>query len=753
MLQHRRPWFVACLLSAAACSDSRDDAVRTQARALSDSGSRPGQPLSCGRQHCCAVDDGGRVRCWGMNHYGALGPGSGGASSSTPIEVPGLPASVAVSAHDDTYSLSSTGEVHWWGGGAAGTSSFPPVRALDLGGRSAVQVARGLYHGCAVLSDGSAACWGRDLAGERGDGPAITDHHAAPTTVLTVEHTFRHIACGADHSCGVTNDGSVLCWGGNGSGESSGASGTWIDTPVAIPGFGPGKLLNALMVAAGEAHSCALAEDGSVHCWGRSTYGALGRPGSSAAPGPVVVSGSLDPLSGATYVSSHGSTTCARVTNGDVYCWGAGEDGQLGGPLESDTAVRIVVEPAFAVENVEVGGRHVCARRADGRVYCWGHAGAPELGGSEPPSGSSGVKYVALRSANGPEVAGGKSHTCAVRSGMKATVKCWGSNDSGQLAADPATLPLAAAPLTIEGVSGITALAAGDQHTCVLSETGTISCWGANAFGQSQPASAGGIVTVPSPVGPPPLPFPLDRARNLTAGESHTCATTGRGDVFCWGDNSVGQLRNAPYTGEPHGPMWAGLEPAIQLAAGARHTCALFGSGQVACWGENVSGQLGGGPSTAYEASPPLPDRAVSIASGTNHSCAVLASSWLLCWGANESGQLGLGFVSSPIFTPLPVLAPPARSVAAGGNVTCALLANGRAMCWGKNDAGQLGDGTTLDRLAPASTLVLGTADPLRIGIGHRHACAADTESQLFCWGALTGSTPEASLTPVLTPL
>jgi alpha-tubulin suppressor-like RCC1 family protein len=688
-----------------------------------------------------------------MNDGGALGPGAGGAFSSNPIEVPGLPASVAVSVHDDTYSLSSTGEVHWWGGGAAGASPGSLARALDLGGRTAVQIARGGYHGCAVLSDGTAACWGRDFAGERGDGPAITAYHDAPTTVAAVEHTFRHVACGSDHSCAVTNDGTVLCWGGNWSGESSGTPGTWIDTPVSIPGFGPGKLQTALMMAAGTAHSCALAEDGTVHCWGSPMRGALGRPGTSPAPAPVVVSGSLEPLSQATYLSAHGNTTCARVASGDVYCWGNGEEGQLGGPLESNAAVRIVVEPDFAAENVEVGGRHVCARRADGRVYCWGNLGAPELGGSEPPSGGSGAKYVPVRSANGPEVTGGKSHTCAVRSGMKATVKCWGANDSGQLAADPATLSSAAAPVAVGGVSGITMIAAGDQHTCALSETGTISCWGANAFGQSQPAAPGGIVTVPSPVGPPPVPFPLDRARNLTAGKSHTCATTGRGDVFCWGDNSAGQLRSTPYSGPPHGPTWAGLEPAIQLAAGARHTCALFGSGRVACWGENTSGQLGDGPSSAMEASPPLPDRAVAIASGTNHSCAVLASSWLLCWGANESGQLGLGFASAPIFIPLPVLAPPSRSVVAGGNSTCALLANGRAMCWGKNDAGQLGDGTTVDRLGPASTLVLGAADPLRMGLGHRHACAVDTESRLFCWGALTGGTPGASLTPVLTPL
>jgi alpha-tubulin suppressor-like RCC1 family protein len=687
-----------------------------------------------------------------MNHDGALGPGAGGASSSVPIEVPGLPASVAVSAHDDTYALSATGEVHWWGGGAAGAPSLPPVRALDLGGLGAVQIARGGYHACAVLSDGTAACWGRDLSGERGDGPAITAHHAAPTTVAAVEHTFRHIACGSDHSCAATNDGSVLCWGGNTSGESSGTPGSWIDTPVTIPGFGPGKLLNALMVAAGGAHSCALAEDGTVHCWGSSIRGALGRPATSAAPAPVVSSGSLEPLSGATYLSAHGSTTCARVASGDVYCWGDGENGQLGGPLESDAAVRIVVEPEFAVENVEVGGRHVCGRRAEGRVYCWGNAGAPELGGSEPPSGSSHAKYVALKSANGPEVAGGKSHTCAVRSGMKATVKCWGSNASGQLAADPATLSSAAAPVQVDGISGIIAIAAGDQHTCALSETGRISCWGGNAHGQSQPASAGGIVTVPSPVAPPPTPFPLDRARNLTAGKAHSCATTERGDIFCWGDNSAGQLRGAT-PGAPYGPTWAGMEPAIQLSAGARHTCALFASGRVACWGENTSGQLGDGPPGASDGAPPLSDRAVSIASGANHSCAVLASSWLLCWGANESGQLGLGFASPPIFTPLPVLAPPSRSVAAGGSTTCALLANGRAMCWGKNDAGQLGDGTTLDRLAPASTLVLGAADPLRIGFGHRHACAVDTESRLFCWGALTSGTPGTSLVPVLTAL
>src|SRR6185436_5434043 len=136
----------------------------------------------------------------------------------------------------------------------------------------------------------------------------------------------RHIACGFEHSCAATTDGRVLCWGGNTSGESSGTPGSWIDTPATIPGFGPGKVLNAnaVMVAAGDAHSCALADDGSVYCWGSPSHGALGRPGSSSAPAPVVLRGSLEPLSGATYLSAYGSTTCARVVSGGVYCWGVG---------------------------------------------------------------------------------------------------------------------------------------------------------------------------------------------------------------------------------------------------------------------------------------------------------------------------------------------------------------------------------------------------------------------------------------------
>jgi alpha-tubulin suppressor-like RCC1 family protein len=267
--------------------------------------------------------------------------------------------------------------------------------------------------------------------------------------------------------------------------------------------------------------------------------------------------------------------------------------------------------------------------------------------------GSNGSGRVASTNINisitcGAIIAAGQFHTCAVTS--SGAVLCWGSNQFGQLGNGNTTN--SSAPVPVTGLSsGVVSIAAGQSHTCALTNTGYVWCWGDNASGQLGNGTlfqSGFPVQVLDPTGH----VPLSGVISIASGQSHTCAATNLGAALCWGDNSEGELGNGTNSQSNLSVSVSGLSSGVAaISAGSNFTCALTTTGGVSCWGEGGSGQLGNGsainsatPVAVLNSTGSAPLAGVlAINSGFENTCAVVSSQAVLCWGANNSDQLGNG--------------------------------------------------------------------------------------------------------------
>jgi alpha-tubulin suppressor-like RCC1 family protein len=307
-------------------------------------------------------------------------------------------------------------------------------------------------------------------------------------------------------------------------------------------------------VASGDFHTCALRADGTVRCWGRNKEGQLGDGTAEMRTSPVAVAGVRD----VSQLALGANSSCALLRDGSVVCWGAGK-AWGDGKMRSNVPPTPVAGVRSALR-IDAGGLLVCAVLASDKVTCWGNEGDPA---SAPPDDDA------------VDVSAAEAHACArLREGR---VRCWGDspwNGAGGLAAPR--------------VGGVTRITTGDAMACAVVASGTVTCWGRNDQGElgREPDNDWH---------PVPLAVPIEAASDVTAGESHVCATLRAGStLICWGSNGDGELGRGSQ-GPPERPApVAGLRGVSEVALGADHGCARAG-GTVWCWGSNAQGQIGDG--------------------------------------------------------------------------------------------------------------------------------------------------------------
>lgn len=339
-----------------------------------------------------------------------------------------------------------------------------------------------------------------------------------------------------------------------------------------------------------------------------------------------------------------------------------------------------------------------------------------------PTTGGAGVEKL------GP----GESHSCVITTSRR--VMCWGNNDDAELGTDVRSQRLA--PRLVKDLEGAVEVASSVDYACARTESGTVLCWGANDTGQLGIGQAG------EPVAKPSMVIELPPATQLAAGEGHACALDNAGGVWCWGHNHHGQLGDGTTTDSPK-PVKVKLAGAAkQVAVGEDHTCAVLVGGSVQCWGANEFGALGDDIKDGLDN--PLPQvvktltDATAIRCGAYHTCAARAQRVVSCWGRNNRGQLGDGRASGDV-SAVPVTVAglsDTKTVAAGEYHTCAQSESGIVACWGGNEFGQVGDGTTVDRFTPVPVLFEGSSSVDELASGMFHACARKALGAVRCWGS-----------------
>lgn len=397
--------------------------------------------------------------------------------------------------------------------------------------------------------------------------------------------------------------------------------------------------------------------------------------------------------------------TCAVSTAGKAYCWGFGEDGQLGNnanvsrnaPLWPVTRTDSIAGPFPTFRDVSGAEGHACGVGTTRTLFCWGF-NPDGRHFVTPPTGrvlvAVDVSLVAVT--NNPQLAStrfagaGESFSCAVTMGGIAL--CSGNNESGQSGSGlPAvTVPTTRVDTVNQGVAPpfpipthYSFIAVGERHACgmprfdaAVATSQVPWCWGRNNDGQL------GLGTVADTARPAIVSMPVGvtafDSTSLVTGAQHTCALTPTGAAYCWGSNAFGQLGSGGATGT--GARSSVAVPVVggvfaRLYAGEHHTCGLTSGGQAFCWGRNNAGQLGDGTTTNSAVPVAVGGGRTfgSLTMGEFHSCGIAGTGpvavgtlgppgELLCWGQNEFGQLGLGtfgLPGAPVLTPTRVLFQP----------------------------------------------------------------------------------------------
>jgi alpha-tubulin suppressor-like RCC1 family protein len=522
-----------------------------------------GQPVAhIAASPCCGVRGGTIVLLPGSVTAADLAAGSVGTAALSPAVIARLNPVAASAASVDGQPVAHAAGAPCCGVKGGKIYLLPgAVTSADLAGGSV---------GVAALSSGVSADLnpaGASSASVRGDpvtdGAALVRRHGKlylrPHSIVARDFAKGAVRLAALKPAVVARlntsaKGNVQSWGDNASGDLGDGLTPPSSTPVAVS-----KLSGVIAVAAGGDHSLALLSNGTVEAWGSNAYGELGDGSTTASSTPVAVSG----LSGVTAIAAGGSHSLALLSNGTVEAWGQNNNGELGNGATADSSTPVAVSGLSGVTAVAAGDNHSLALLSNGTVVAWGQGGIGQLGDGTTSDSATPVAVSGLSGVTA--IAAGAADSVALLTG--GTVETWGDNDNGELG-NGSTLPSSSTPVAVSGLSGVTAIAAGDYHDLAVLSNGTVDGWGYNDAGQLGNASTTSSSTPVAVSG-------LTGVTAITAGVADSFALLSSGTVEAWGYNSSGQLGDASTTNHDTPVAVSDLTDVKAIAAGDYHTLAL----------------------------------------------------------------------------------------------------------------------------------------------------------------------------------
>ena len=808
------------------------DGTTTAVKKPFDTGIGDAVALALGYAHTCVLKKDGSLWCWGYNSDGQLGVGNTTTQETPTMVLAGVKRVSAGYYH--TLALRLDDSVWGWGqntyfAAAAGTSTNdvlkPTKREVPPG---VVSIGCSGYGSYLVYGDGKVRAVGRNNDGELGNGKASTVA-SAELSVVAAAGPFVAFSGGFYHGAVLRGDGEVLAFGANGNGELGNPSPVALATPTLVP-----YLTDVVAIAAGRYHTCALRKDGAIFCTGDAIYGQIGNntttdskqvvhveDGKCTGDGQCnssnkCVAGTCDAQTGGcTFQSAAKDAVCdddnactvTDVCNGTGACLGAAkdcddgdactlapvctlgicsqtgkvdcDDGDLcsadscdsksgacsnkpiadckvacatdaecndGKPCTMDKCVDkvcsskagndgavcgaaavcgggacVAATKGWAIRLASMGhAYHMCALLGDKTAACWGRNNYGQIGDGTTTNALSPTPVSDLKDLAG--VAIGYSHSCARTSA--GAVACWGYNADGQVGNGKTGSTPISKPETIADFGDVIDLALGYAFSCALKKDGTVWCWGQNTSGQ-----IGSGATSTTDVLKPQQVAGLTGVTAIDAGYNWACARHANHALSCWGSNSYKQIDGATTTTQAKAMLRPDVKLVRELGIGSYHGCYtdIFGIGR--CYGYNIEGQCGTGDTVGPVASPvslATWGTLADIAGGYYHSLGLRSDGTALAIGYNFYGQLGNGNTTASLKAVAMTGGEGLIQVATAYHVSCGLKSTGSVVCAGYNTYGAVGDGTTTNRTVLTPVMVGGCGNGVCQGSENQTSCPAD---------------------------
>ncbi len=369
-----------------------------------------------------------------------------------------------------------------------------PHLPTDPSGSTAL--ASGARFSCALTTSGKAYCWGDGLAGQIGDstyGPKIVP------TAIAGAHAYVSIAAADETACALDRGGVAWCWGDDPTQPNTPLSFKSVGVAVSAP-----RPLASITV--GRKFACGIDDGGTAYCWGQNQRGQLGVADTVGRTTATRVAGAVR----FTSLAAGFWHVCGLATNGSVYCWGDNAFGELASGDTTMSATPKQISGSVTFRFVSSGSIHSCGIASNGHTLCWGANFSGQLGdGTQarrlaPVEAAPGLIFASVHAERANSIF---THTCGVT--VAGDVYCWGWNSKTQLGASgttdactntvgTSTFVCSYAPVRVSGLSGVSGLDAGLEHTCALAGR-QVYCWGDNTFGELGDGS-GQSQSVPVPI-------------------------------------------------------------------------------------------------------------------------------------------------------------------------------------------------------------------------------------------------------------
>jgi alpha-tubulin suppressor-like RCC1 family protein len=591
--------------------------------------------LYCGRYNTCGLLQNGSALCWGGNSYGQLGLGGTNTTQMiTPTYVSGGNIFNSLSTGDsEQCGLLHNGSALCWGRndhGQIGNGSVDVLATIPSfvsGNHNFSFISLGNEKVCGILQNKSALCWGNQASGgslECLGGLGTNDclEYNVPTPVYG-GFSFSYFEPNYWGYCGILENGSSVCWGGNYYGEI----GDNTIGPKIKPTFTQGNY-NFSKISSGKENSFGILTNGDLISWGNTRYKVLGKGDiSDSFLLPILFNhGNISESSYSSVYLGYGFA-CGLLSNKSVACWGDNTYGQLGDNTTIQRGSPKLISGGFSFNSISIKNDHVCGVLVNGSGACWGRNTYGQLGDNTTIQRN--ISRIIFGYNNFSYISAGKDVSCGLlRNG---SALCWGRNNRGHVGDNSTTQRNY--PVYVNGSYNFSIIGVGSAFSCGLLQNESALCWGRNNFGQ---------LGNPSSITQSTIPLYVSKGytfSTLEPGAVHTCGILNNGSALCWGTGIGGRL---------------GL--------GGTNETNMFSPTYVS-GGHNFT----------------------SVSLSTSNTCGVLINGSGLCWGWNPYGQVGDGTISdrySPTIVQIDNLF---SSINIGGWFSFGFLTDGRIVSWGYN--------------------------------------------------------------------